>query len=449
MILLCIRLPIKPLQAKIVPRIPMSVITIFKEICKIPHCSYEAENLKKYILEKAQFYGYEVQTDKVGNILCSHPEAELILQSHYDMVCIGKAPELELYEEEGHLKAKESSLGADNGIGMAMMLSLMQEKQKISCLFTSDEEVGLIGAQGLALEIKEKWMLNLDTEEEGYVYIGCAGGADVIAKKSLHRQEIREEVSSYEVLVDGLAGGHSGIDIDKNIPSAIKVLSAFLVHIPHYLISIEGGERRNSIPRSAKAIISVPTGVIVDSDLENIGITKLKKTETQMIQDGHKVTEMIHAFAQGVRAVNTELNIIQSSINLALIETNENEVKVSLSARSMDSEELLVLVNETVCFFKAFDFMASSEGMYPAWKPEVNDFSLKVQTICKKHFKDASFKAIHAGLECAILKQHSPHLDIVSIGPNIYNPHSSRESVEIASVERVFTALKEIVKECS
>lgn len=427
----------------------MSIIEIFKEICQIPHCSFEAENLEKYIIEKAQSYGYAVQTDAVGNILCSHKEANLILQSHYDMVCIGEAPNLELYEEAGFLKAKESSLGADNGIGMAMMLSLMQEKEKVSCLFTADEEVGLLGAQGLDLEIKEKWMLNLDTEEEGYVYIGCAGGADVIAKKPVHFEEISEEVTSYEVVVDGLAGGHSGIDIDKNIPSAIKMLSAFLVHIPHYLIRIEGGERRNSIPRRAKAHICVPKGVIVDSDMKNISIKKLKTKEKKMLHQGHKISEMIHAFSQGVRAVNTELNIIQSSINLALIETNEKEIKVSLSARSMDSEELLVLVNETLCFFKAFDFMASSESMYPAWKPEVNDFSLKVQNICKKHFKEADFRAIHAGLECAILKQHSPHLDIVSIGPNIYHPHSSRESVEIASVERVYNALKEIVKECT
>jgi len=292
-------------------------------------------------------------------------------------------------------------------------------------------------------------MLNLDTEEEGYVYIGCAGGADVIATKPIHVQEISEEVTSYEIRVDGLAGGHSGIDINKNIPSAIKLLSSFLVHIPHYLISIEGGERRNSIPLSAKAVISVPSGVIVDSDMKNISIKKLEKQEKKMIQQGHKVTEMIYAFAQGVRAVNNELNIVQSSINLALIETNEKEIKISLSARSMDSEELLVLVNETLCFFRAFDCVASSEGMYPAWKPEVNDFALKVQGICQNHFEDASFKAIHAGLECAILKQHSPHLDIASIGPNIYNPHSSRESVELASVDRVYNALKEIVRKCS
>jgi len=120
-----------------------------------------------------------------------------------------------------------------------------------------------------------------------------------------------------------------------------------------------------------------------------------------------------------------------------------------LSARSMDSEELLVLVDETVCFFRAFDFMAKSEGTYPAWKPEVNPFAQRVQKVCQRHFEKADFTAIHAGLECAILKQYAPHLDIASIGPNIYDPHSSRESVEIASVERVYSALKEIVKECS
>lgn len=426
----------------------MSVIEIFKKICTLPHCSHDAQNLKNYIVSQAKAYGYEVKMDKVDNILCSHPEAKLILQSHYDMVCIGRAPDLELYEEEGHLRAKESSLGADNGIGVAMMLALMAEKRAVSCLFTADEEVGLIGATGIELPIKEELMLNLDTEEEGYVYIGCAGGSDIISTKAVHRTTISEEVSSYEVIVDDLPGGHSGVDIHKNIPSAIKKLAAFLVHIPHYLIEIEGGERRNSISKRARAIISVPSGVILDSKINNIQIIRLEKVYDEMIDQGHKITEMIHAFAQGVRSLNNELNIVQNSINLALIETNKKEVKVGLSARSMDSEELLVLVDETICFFQAFDFMAHCEGTYPAWKPEINNFSAKVQSICKKHFQEVDFMAIHAGLECAVLKKYAPHLKIASIGPNIYNPHSSRESVEIASVERVFCALKEIVKEC-
>ncbi len=427
----------------------MDVIDIFKTICTLPHCSHQSDELKSYIIEQARIHGYDVQTDKVGNVLCSHSEAKLILQSHYDMVCIGKAPELELYEEEGCLKAKESSLGADNGIGMAMMLALMHERKKVSCLFTADEEVGLIGAQGIELEIKESVMLNLDTEEEGYVYIGCAGGADIVATKPLHQIDIDEEVTSYELIVDGFPGGHSGVDIDKNIPSAIKHLAAYLVHIPHYLIEISGGERRNSIPRQARALISVPSGMILDAKAEHIQINKLKEAHTKMIYQGHKVIEMIHAFAQGVRSVNNELNVVQNSINLALINTEEKELKVTLSARSMDSEELMLLVDETKCFFNAFDFIAKSEGAYPPWKPQVNPFSREVQKVCQKYFEKADFMAIHAGLECALLKQYAPHLDIASIGPNIYDPHSSRESVEIASVYRVFEALKEIVKDNS
>ncbi len=427
----------------------MNVIDIFKKICTIPHCSHESDALKNYLVEQAKAYGYEVKVDDVGNVLCSHPEANLILQSHYDMVCIGKAPTLELYEEEGHLKAKESSLGADNGIGLAMMLALMADGEKVSCLFTADEEVGLIGAQGIELEIKESVMLNLDTEEEGHVYIGCAGGADIIATKSLHRMDIDEEVTSYEIIAEGFPGGHSGVDIHKNIPSAIKSLAAFLVHIPHYLIEINGGERRNSIAKRASAIISVPSGVILDTMAENIQINKLETTHKKMIHQGHKVIEMMHAFAQGVRSLNDELKVVQNSINLALVSTGEQELSVTLSARSMDSEELMLLADETICFFKAFDFIAKTEGAYPAWKPEVNAFSKKVQKVCKKYFEKADFMAIHAGLECALLKQYAPHLDIASIGPNIYNPHSSRESVEIASVHRVFEVLKEIVKENS
>ncbi len=425
----------------------MNVLEIFKTICSIPHCSHESDKLKEYIIEQAKAFNYEVKVDKVGNILCSHARADLILQSHYDMVCIGQAPHLELYEDEGLLKAKESSLGADNGIGVAMMIALMRQGAKVSCLFTADEEVGLIGAQGLELEIKESCMLNLDTEEEGYVYIGCAGGADVIATKVLNTAEIKEKVTAYEVCVDGLPGGHSGVDIHKNIPSAIKELSAFLVHIPHYLIDINGGERRNSVSKRAVATICVPSGVILDSELEHIKIKALEDKPRKMIKEGHKVIEMIHAFAQGVRSLNNELGIVQNSINLALISTDDKEIKVGLSARSMDSEELMVLVDETICFFKAFDFVAKSEGAYPAWKPEVNPFALKVQKVCAKHFEKADFMAIHAGLECALLKQYAPHLDIASIGPNIYDPHSSRESVELASVERVFKALEEIVKE--
>ena len=427
----------------------MSVIDIFKEICRIPHCSHHADGLKVYIEEQARLNGYEVQVDEVGNILCAHPKAKLILQSHYDMVCIGKAPELELYEEEGHLKAKKSSLGADNGIGVAMMLALMAEKKKISCLFTADEEVGLVGAKNIALEIKETLMLNLDTEEQGYVYIGCAGGSDVIATRPLKKVEIKEDVKSYEIIVDGLPGGHSGVDIHQNIPSAIKVLASFLIHIPHYLISIDAGERRNSIPKRARAVISVPSGVILDHKIENIEITRLKDIEKMTMYQGHKVIEMIHAFAQGVRSVNSELGVVQNSINLAMIETNDKEVKVSLSGRSMDSEELMLLVDETICYFKAFDFTAVSEGTYPAWKPQVDDFSSAVKTIYQKHFENVEFRAIHAGLECAVLKQYAPHLQICSIGPNIYNPHSSRESVEIDSVNKVYSALQEIIRELS
>lgn len=425
----------------------MGVIEIFKTICAIPHCSHHAQNLKSYIMDEAERFGYEVSSDKAGNILCSHPEARLILQAHYDMVCIGRAPELVLYEENGWLKAKESSLGADNGIGVAMMLALMSEKKRVSCLFTADEEVGLLGAQNLELKIKETLMLNLDTEEEGYVYIGCAGGSDVIATKRLSFETIDEEVVSYEILVDALPGEHSGVDIHKNIPSAIKKLASYLVHIPHYLISIEGGERRNSIPRRARAVISVPSGVMLDTQVKNIQIKKLEKCYDRMIVQGHRVSEMIHAFAQGVRSMNSELGIVQNSINLALIETDEKEMRVTLSARSMDSEELLLLVDETLTFFRAFEFTARSEGSYPAWKPEVNDFALQVQKVCQKHFEKADFMAIHAGLECAVLKSHAPHLQIASIGPTIHEPHSSRESVQIASVERVYRALEEIVRE--
>ena len=218
----------------------MSVILEhFKVLTTIPHCSEKADQLFEYLKSFARERGYEIQTDEAQNILISKGTPKLCLQAHYDMVCIGKAPEIKIYEEDGWLKAEESSLGADNGMAIAMMLQLMDEGAVLEFLLTSDEEIGLIGANALSFDLRSTMMLNLDSEDEAEVYIGCAGGVDIIATKPYAL--IKDNRPAYRVTVSGLSGGHSGVDIDKDIPNALKLLAGYLKDQKIGLVSIEGG----------------------------------------------------------------------------------------------------------------------------------------------------------------------------------------------------------------
>ncbi|HFU74242.1 MAG TPA: hypothetical protein ENK65_01665 [Helicobacteraceae bacterium] len=182
----------------------MTVLENFKKICEIPHCSHETEALKTYLIATCEALDYEVNVDTIGNILCHKEKSDITLQTHYDMVCIGKAPALELEEKSGWLHAKESSLGADNGMGIAITLALMQEGYCVDALFTAQEEVGLLGARGLTLELQTPKLLNLDSEEEGIVTIGCAGGVDILVRLPITK--IEEEVVLNQVVASGYEG---------------------------------------------------------------------------------------------------------------------------------------------------------------------------------------------------------------------------------------------------
>ena len=230
------------------------IIEHFKTLTQIPHCSKEADKLLDFLVAFAKERDYSVEVDEIKNIYIYKGNPTLCLQAHYDMVCMGKAPVIETYVEEGIMRAKDSSLGADNGIAIAMMMQCMDEGRELEFLLTSDEEIGLIGANEVAFNLKSKYMLNLDSEDEAEVYIGCAGGADITAFKQ--DEFVEGKGICYEVAVKGLVGGHSGVDIDKGIPSAIKVLGKYLVENDvTQLASMVAGERRNSIPANAVAIV--------------------------------------------------------------------------------------------------------------------------------------------------------------------------------------------------
>ena len=422
------------------------IIEIFKTITQIPRCSKTHEPFIAFVQDYAQKYGFVFEVDATKNILCYKAEGErkLSLQSHYDIVCLedGKIPEI--IEKDGYLHAKDSTLGADNGIGCAYMLDLMAKGYDLEYLFTSDEEIGLIGANNLELELKSSYMLNLDSEEEGEICIGCAGGVDIFATSNKSQIIPNDNKTLYEISLDTNQGGHSGVDIDKNIPNALKLLIQSIKECQADLIDINGGERINSIPRRAKAIIA--SSIKPQITHENMKIEAIDGDSEHYKKLDSNIIDSLYSFANGIRGYDKELEVVQTSINLAIVKTNIDTVEIALSGRSMSNLDLNIIKNESVSYFENFGFEVKTNGKYPAWKPETNEFTNIVHEIYKKYDENVNVYAVHAGLECAIFKEKYPHIKVASIGPNIYFPHSNNEKCEIASVYRVEKILQDIVK---
>jgi dipeptidase D len=419
-----------------------SAIEHFKSFSKTPRCSFEAQKMRDFIVQFAKSAGYETKIDKFDNVLCVKKKPLICLQAHYDMVCLGDAPNVEIYEKEGWLRAKNSTLGADNGIGVALMMSMMERHDDIECLFTSDEEVGLIGANNLEHEITAPYLLNLDSEEESAIIIGCAGGVDIIGEISAQKKPANKNFKAYDITIKDLQGGHSGVDIDKNIPNAIKVLAQEFSSNECELVSINGGERINSIPKSASAVVYAAK----DFGLKNqaLGIKELKESG-DILAHSQNIIQMLQDFAQGVRSFNHELKIPHESINLSIITTDNDKITVKFFARAMEKSSLESLRDETVKFLKSFGFDVKVEGFSAPWKPNVTPFAQKLRKVAQKFFKNVEFKAMHAGLECGIFENIKPSLQTASIGPNIHFPHSFGETCEIASVERLEILLEELI----
>jgi len=418
------------------------IIEHFKTLTTIPHCSEDAERMREFLVDFARTNGYEVEQDAVGNVAARRGEPALCLQAHYDMVCMGKAPRIETVESDGWMRARESSLGADNGIGIAMMMALMEEGVEAEFLFTADEEVGLIGASALEVTIRAPRMLNLDSEEEAVVTIGCAGGADIVGHMSGER--IPGHGQTYEVAVRGLPGGHSGVDIDRGIPSAIKVLFGYLHDQGvEQIASVIAGQRRNAIPSDAIAIVRSGTPL---TGTESVTVRPLPE-EPAVYRNSRTLIEWVDGFEQGVRIYNEQLRIPQTSINLALINDTYGPegVRIELSARAMSVEDLNTLVDGTVAGMETAGFAVEVTDKYPAWKPEENAFTREVAEAMRSEFGAAEVSAIHAGLECGILSEKLPGVQFASIGPTIRYPHSTREEVDLASVERTYRVVRAIM----
>ena len=471
---------------------PAVVFHYFDEVCQVPRPSKKEEKIRAYLLDFAKKHNLEAKTDEAGNVLIKKAASAgmenlktVILQSHIDMVCEKnkdtehnfETDPIQTYIDGEWLRAKGTTLGADNGIGVATELAVLASDDikhgPIECLFTVDEETGLTGAFAL----KEGFMngdilLNLDSEDDGELFIGCAGGANTTAIYPFPKEKAPQGWFFFRVSVKGLTGGHSGDDISKNRANANKLLNRFLVQtMQKYgmrLADIEGGNLHNAIPREAHALCAVPMeykeAVRVDlnifiSEIEN----EYSATEPNLAMDleseapveyvmEQKAMERfllsIYAVPHGVYAMSQDIpGLVETSSNLASIKVCDGTIKVVTSQRSSilsSRKDMSQMVS--AAFILGGATVTTGEG-YPGWKPNPSSEILKiaVESYKKLFGVEPKVKAIHAGLECGLFLQKYPSLDMVSFGPTLRGVHSPDERMLIPTVEKFWNHLLDIL----
>ena len=513
----------------------MRFLGYFEQICSIPHCSYQAQKLGEFLLEFSKSRGFDTKIDESFNIHAIKGKPKICLQAHYDMVCVGEAPKIELENDGEFLSAKNSTLGADNGIGLAIIMDIMDEAQDLEVLFTSDEEVGLIGANAFAGEICAPALLNLDSEDDSEVIIGCAGGllaefrrefepcelgsgelfspefepcelglgelfsssvsehfgTGLLSNESSHSTSAKNctqnnsnlNANYYELSCEGLEGGHSGMQIAKNIPNAIKELAHFAKNHGANILAMSGGDRDNAIPTWAKALVSASSKLqskglvkakkldllgakelfakLCDDDLKNTIIMKANSADFTRNSRNSRIpllNDFLLALPHGVLGWDEGLGLPKTSANLAIVRTSltskdENAriaFSVQIYARSSSQEELAKLKNSYEAISELAGFQSSFGASSMPWEPEQSEFAKSLLNALQKYRPNAKITAIHAGLECGCLsakmKQKGKKLVACSIGPNISGAHTINERCEIKSAQIIAQVVRDVLK---
>lgn len=473
---------------------PALVWKYFAEISKIPRCSKQEEKIIRYVLETAGRLGLEAKRDTFGNVVVKKPASpgrghihRICLQGHLDMVCeknkekvhdFSKGP-IVLVRKGNMLMADGTTLGADNGIAVATNLAIMEDQSlehgPLEFLFTIDEETGLTGANNLQHGfVESRTLMNLDSEEEGSIYVGCSGGRDTLGIWKVECNSAPKSTTTCEVQVRGLKGGHSGLEIDKGRGNAIKIISRLLMRLEAIgsgLSAINGGNKRNAIPRESEAIVCIPTRKLGEAAAlvekfqamvraEFHGVEPDLSVTLQMLPRGKKVTvfrkaqqkKILLALASlphGVLKMSADIpGLVETSTNVAVIATAKNRVELSTSQRSSMASELDEAVRTTVSILDLAGATVVNSDGYPGWKPNLESPILKhaKKTYRSLYGKDAEIKAIHAGLECGIIGEKYPGIDMVSFGPTLEGVHSPDEKIHIDTVERFWHFLLAILK---
>ena len=386
---------------------------------------------------------------------------------------------LELVRKGNVLMANGTTLGADNGIAIAMSLAIMEDKSLVHCplefLFTTDEETGLNGANNLAPGfVESKTLINVDSEEEGALYVGCSGGRDTTGIWKVEFEAAPGGMKAAEIKVTGLRGGHSGLEIHKGRGNAIKIITRVLMPLTEMgvkLSSIDGGNKRNAIPREAEAKVFVPkkkwaeaAAVVAelaaamkaelkteDPGLE-VALAELKGAKKgKVIKKGaqKKILRTICGLPHGVTKMSPDIpDLVETSTNVAVIQTEKKSISLATSQRSSVESEIVEICQTVASIFQLGGAEVTGGSGYPGWKPNLNSAILKLakSTYKSLHDKDPEVKAIHAGLECGIIGAKYPGMDMVSMGPTLEGVHSPDEKIYIDSVEKFWPYLLEVLK---
>lgn len=468
---------------------PKKVFHWFHELNQIPRCSGEERTVSNFLVSFAKERNLEVYQDKALNVIIKKPASKgyenssgLIIQGHMDMVCIkGKGSNhdfskdpIEMVVEGDVMRANNTTLGADNGIAVAYGLAILDcddlKHPPLELLVTTSEETGMDGAHALTNEnLKGKTLLNVDSEEEGVFLVSCAGGANMLTRFNIEKE--MKDAAGIEIKVSGLKGGHSGMEIVKQRANAIKILARVLYScndkINMCLSEIEGGIKHNAIPSEAKAsfytdsieqakkIIEELTEKLKEEyRVEDSGLTieveDIKISEVYMKKVSDNLIDFLMMLPDGVQYMSKDIDgLVQTSLNNAIIEQNNDIVEITTSVRSSSESSLREILNKLKALAKRTDGKAQESGSYPAWQYDENS---KIRERAVKVYeglfnKKAEVSAIHAGLECGLLKEILPDTDMISFGPNLYDVHTEKEHLSISSVERVWQFIVKLLED--
>ncbi len=465
----------------------------FTEILRIPRPSKKEGKIIAYLKEFGKEHRLETLQDETGNILIRKPASTgmenmkpVVLQSHVDMVCEKNSDKIHDFEndpieawiENGWVKARGTTLGADDGIGVATQLAILESKDiahgPLECLFTIDEETGLTGAFGLKTGfLKSNILLNLDSEDEGQLFIGCAGGKDTVINFSCQKDKVPEGYKAFRINVSGLVGGHSGDDIQKGRGNANKILNRILWYsADHFNLLVSefiGGNLRNAIAREAYAVVCLPNEKteefltfiekfyatvqsefkVTEPDLKIVAISTDvplfvidKKTQFNLLN-------AIYACPHGVIAWSAEIpNFVETSTNLASVKIMENEILVTTSQRSSVESSKEDIGNMVASVFRLAGANVTHSDGYPGWKPNPDSEIVEItRNIYEELFKEKpKVLAIHAGLECGLIGDVYPGMDMISFGPTIKGAHSPDERLNIETVNKFWDLTIAVLK---
>lgn len=465
----------------------------FEEICKYPRPSKKEEKIAEYVVSVGKRLGLQTVKDKFGNILIRKPATKgkenlktVVLQSHIDMVCESNSDvehdfdndPIEPFIDADWVKAKGTTLGADNGIGMAASLAVLEsndiEHGPVEALFTLDEETGLTGAN----QLKKGWLeadilINMDSEEIGFLFIGCAGGMNTFAKFKAKLEKAPKNYSSFELIVKGLKGGHSGIEIDVGRGNATKILNRLIWEYSQEnkirLASFNGGNKHNAIPREAFAVVAVSKKD--DKKLKKFvrKFNEKVKLEFEAVDPGlavsvkkHEMPEKfinekvqnhllnaLYSIPHGVTKMSTDIpGLVETSNNLAVVETAGKHINIVTSQRSSVESERVDMTNMVTSVLDLAGGTVGYNDGYPAWKPDIESDILKVfkSSFQKMYEKEPDVTAIHAGLECGLIKEKYPDMDMISFGPTMKDVHSPDEKLQISTVPEFWKQLVNALK---